>query len=199
MRWNPYSLSAAIVMVSAAGHVPAGEAPLALWYDRPAAEWTEALPRGNGRLAAMAFGKTDSERIQFNEDTLWTGAPHDYTHAGAKDSLPAIRKLLFEGKQREAEALALESFMSVPLRQMAYQPFGDLWLDFGHAEVKSYRRELDLQSAVARVSYQSEGALFTREVFASFPDQVIVVRLECDKPGRLSFTARLSTPIPSRA
>lgn len=196
MRWKLRVVASVILMVVAAGLVPAGEAPLALWYDRPANVWTEALPVGNGRLGAMVFGKTDSERIQFNEDTLWTGRPHDYTHPGAKDALPEIRKLLFEGKQREAEQLAMEKFMSVPLRQMAYQPFGDVQLDFGHAEVQAYRRELDLKQAVARVSYQSGGAAFTREVFASYPDQAIVVRLECDKPGGLSFAVRLTTPHP---
>ena len=119
----------------------AAESDWLLWYDRPAEKWTEALPVGNGRLGAMVFGGTDEERIQFNEDTLWTGGPRDYTHPDASEYLPVIRKLLFEGKQKEAEALAMERFMSVPLRQFAYQPFGDLRLHFpGHDRPAAYRR-----------------------------------------------------------
>jgi alpha-L-fucosidase 2 len=170
--------------------------PLLLWYPQPAEQWTEALPVGNGRLGAMVFGKTGTERIQFNEDTLWTGIPRDYTHPGAKDHLPEIRRLLAEGKPRDAEALAMDTFMSVPLRQMAYQPFGDVLLDFGHDQVEDYRRELDLDQAVTRVSYRVGGVTFTREVLASFPDQTLVVRLACDQPGGLSLTVRMTTPHP---
>ena len=168
-----------------------------LWYSQPAKEWTEALPVGNGRLGAMVFGGPAQERLQFNEDTLWTGEPHEYHHEGAAQYLPAVRKLLFEGKQREAQNLAGEHMMSVPLRQEKYQPFGDLLLDFpGHAENSDYRRQLDIDSAVATVSYRVGEATFTREVFSSFPDQVIVVRLSCDKPGQLTFTAKLQSPHP---
>lgn len=170
--------------------------PLLLWYPQPAEAWTEALPVGNGRLGAMVFGKTGTERIQFNEDTLWTGIPRDYTHPGAKDHLPEIRRLLAAGKPREAEALAMDTFMSVPLRQMAYQPFGDVLLDFGHDQVEDYRRELDLDQAVTRVSYRTGGVTFTREVLASFPDQALMVRLACDRPGGLSLTLRMTTPHP---
>ena len=109
------------------------------------------------------FGGTAAERIQFNEDTLWAGGPRDYSHAGAAGSLPEIRRLLFEGKQREAEALAMEKFMSVPLRQVAYQPFGDLLLEFpGHEEVTGYRRELDLDAAVVATQYEHDGVTFVR-------------------------------------
>ena len=146
-----------------------------LWYQEPARQWTEALPVGNGRLGAMVFGGTEKERLQFNEDTLWTGQPHEYHHERAAEYLSTVRKLLFEGKQREAEQLAGEQMMSVPLRQEKYQPFGDLLLDFpGHGEADNYRRELDIDSAVATVRYRVGDAAFTREVFASFPDQVIV-------------------------
>lgn len=185
-----------LLVFLAAGSLQAAEPPLTLWYNQPAEKWTEALPVGNGRLGAMVFGKTDTEQLQFNDDTLWTGAPHDYTHEGAKDSLPEIRRLLFNGKQREAEQLAMERFMSVPLRQRSYQPFGDVLLDFGHDNVENYRRELDLTQAVTRVSYQVDGVTYTREVFASYPHDCIVVRITCDKPGDLTFTARLATPHP---
>jgi alpha-L-fucosidase 2 len=142
----------------------------------------------------MVFGGTENERLQFNDDRLWTGGPHEYQHEGAAQYLPAVRKLLFEGKQRQAEALAGEQMMSVPLRQEKYQPFGDLLLEFpGHTECSDYRRELDIDSAVATVRYRVGDAAFTREVFASFPDQVIVLRLTCNKPGQLTFTAKLDS------
>ncbi|MBN1417956.1 MAG: glycoside hydrolase family 95 protein, partial [Planctomycetes bacterium] len=170
-------------------------APPELWYEKPAAKWVEALPVGNGRLGAMVFGGTAAERIQFNDDTLWIGEPHDYTHPGAAEVLPEIRRLLFEGKQREAERLAGERFMSVPLRQMAYQPLADLDLESpGHEEVAGYRRSLDLDQAVARVRYSAKGVPFVREVFASYPADVIVVRIAAYVPGALTFAARLATP-----
>jgi len=168
-----------------------------LWYSQPAKKWTEALPIGNGRLGAMVFGGIEDERLQFNEDTLWTGKPHDYSHPGAAEYLPVVRKLLFEGKQRQAEALAMEHMMSVPLRQHAYQPFGDLHLHFSDAHKPSdYRRELDLDTAVARVTYTVDGVKFTREVFSSAVDQVIVIRVTADKGGSVSFTAKMNSPQP---
>jgi alpha-L-fucosidase 2 len=168
---------------------------LRLWYDAPARQWTDALPIGNGRLGAMVFGGAAEDRYQLNEDSLWCGKPHDYTHDGAAQYLPQIRRLLFEGKQKEAEQLAMEHFMSVPLGQMPYQPFGDLKLTFpGHDKAEAYRRELDLDTAIATTTYRANGATYTRQAFASYPDQVIVVRLECDTPGALSFTAALTSP-----
>ena len=168
-----------------------------LWYRRPAQKWTEALAVGNGRLGVMVFGGTEDERLQFNDDTLWSGGPHEYDHEGAAEHLATVRKLLFEGKQRDAEKLAMEKMMSVPLRQEMYQPFGDLRLNFpGHGEATDYRRELDIDSAVATVSYRVGDVGFKREVFSSFPDQVIVVHLSCDKPGKLTFTALVDSPHP---
>ncbi|HSY19949.1 MAG TPA: glycoside hydrolase family 95 protein, partial [Candidatus Acidoferrales bacterium] len=102
----------------------------ALWYQQPAQKWTDALPIGNGRLGAMVFGGIFDERIQFNEDTLWTGKPHDYVRVGAGDQLAEIRRLLAAGQTKEASALAKSNFLSDPVRQKAYQPFGDLHLHF---------------------------------------------------------------------
>ncbi|MHC4084915.1 MAG: glycoside hydrolase family 95 protein [Planctomycetota bacterium] len=168
-----------------------------LWYSRPAEKWTEAMPIGNGRLGAMVFGGIEDERLQFNEDTLWTGEPHDYSHPGASDYLPVVRKLLFEGKQREAEVLAMKNMMSVPLRQHAYQPFGDLHLHFSHAQKSGdYRRALDLDTAIAGVTYTVDGAKFTREVFSSAVDQVVVMRITADKNDRVNFTVKMSSPQP---
>ncbi len=167
---------------------------LVLRYAEPASAWTEALPVGNGRLGAMVFGGTARERIQFNEDTVWQGEPHDYSNPGAAAHLAEIRALLTAGKQAEAETLALETFMSVPLRQKAYQAFGDLTLEFEGAEdVRGYRRSLDLDSAAAEVEYESGGVRYRREVFASHPANVIVVRLTASGGGRLAFRAALTS------
>ncbi len=166
-----------------------------LWYARPAAQWTEALPVGNGRLGGMIFGGIPKEHIQFNEDTLWTGFPRDYSNPEAYVYLPEIRRLLFEGKQREAEDLAMDKFMSVPLRQERYQPFGDLWIEFeGGGEPSDYVRDLDLDSAVASVAYQQDGVSLTRSVFSSLPDEVLIVRLEADISGTLNFTVSVTSP-----
>ncbi|MHC4251361.1 MAG: glycosyl hydrolase family 95 catalytic domain-containing protein [Planctomycetota bacterium] len=178
-----------------AGEAPPPEGDLVLWYRRPAVKWTEALPVGNGRLGAMVFGGVPNGRIQFNEDSLWNGEPHYYHRPDAHEHLAELRQLLFDGKQREAHKLGMSSFMSVPLRQMKYQPFGDIVITTPQVEtIEGYRRELDLDSALARVTYRSGGVTFTREVFSSFPDQVIVVRLAADRPGALDFTARLKSP-----
>ena len=187
-----------IVGLIAAGAANAAEtesSDLKLWYAAPAKEWVEALPVGNGRLGAMVFGGTEQERIQFNEDTVWTGAPHDYAHEGAVKALPEIRRLLFEGKQREAEKLAGEQFMSVPLRQTAYQPFGDLNLRFpNHASATNYRRELDLDAGIARVRYDAGDSTFEREILASDPDQAIVIHVRSTTDGRVAFMAGLTSP-----
>jgi alpha-L-fucosidase 2 len=186
------------VMVAQVGGARAGppDAPLSLWYRQPAARWVEALPVGNGRLGAMVFGGVRRERIQFNEHTVWTGEPHEYQHPGAHVSLPAIRELLFQGRQKEAEDLASKTFMSVPLGQRAYQALGDLIVetpDVEEKDITGYRRDLDLDTAVATVRYQYKGASFLREVFASYPAQVIVVRISASKPGRISLRASLAS------
>ncbi len=172
---------------------------LDLWYEQPAKKWIEALPIGNGSFGAMVFGTVAKERIQFNDDTLFTGQPHDYAHKGAVKYLPEIRKLLLEGKQKEAEALAEKEFMSISThgnnRQEAYQPFGDINLIFpGHETFTDYYRSLDLNEATATVRYKVDGVTYTRQVFASYPDQAIIMQVRADKPGKLNFTAGLTCP-----
>jgi len=187
-------LAAAMVTVAVAAAVAAG-GEMTLWYARPAAKWTEAMPVGNGRLGAMVFGGAAAERIQFNEDTLWTGRPHDYAHEGAAKHLSAVRKLLAGGDRRGAEKLAMQEMMATPLRLAMYQPFGDLGLTLpGHDKPEGYRRELDIDAGIAKVTYCVGGATFTREVFSSAVDQAIVVRLTCSRTGRVTLTAALSTP-----
>ena len=166
---------------------------LVLWYDQPAESWTEALPIGNGRLGAMIYGKTGNEVIQFNEETLWTGQPHDYAHKDAYKVLDKLRELLWEGKQKEAHQLGNEAFMSEPLGQLSYQPFGDILLDFpGHENATNFQRKLDLEDAVSAVSYDVDEVNYKREIFASEPEQVIVVRLSASKRGELNFSAGLA-------
>ena len=166
-----------------------------LWYDRPASKWTEALPLGNGSMGAMVFGGVEQARYQFNDDTLWVGAPHEYQHPGAHEHLDQIRSLLFAGKQKESERLAAETFMSVPLRQMSYQPCGNLILEFsGHADHERFQRELDLGSAIARTRYRADGVDYVRESFVSFPAKALILRLAAVEAGKLSFTARVESP-----
>jgi len=170
------------------------ESPLRLWYNQPAEVWTEALPVGNGTLGAMVFGGVKTEHIQFNEETLWTGAPNDYSHPGAYNSLDEIRRLLNENDQESAQRLAMEEFMSVPLHQKEYQPFGDLYIEFqGHEDYTDYHRELDIENAVCKTSYLAGGVHYSREVVASHPHQVIAIQLKADRAKALSFNLRLDT------
>ncbi|MGH8022515.1 MAG: glycosyl hydrolase family 95 catalytic domain-containing protein, partial [Limisphaerales bacterium] len=169
--------------------------PPILWFQQPAAQWNDALPIGNGRMGAMIFGGVPDERIQFNQDTLWRGEPHDYVRPGARAQLPVLRQLLFEGKTDEAAQIAKEKFLSDPVRQMPYQPFGDLHFHFiGLTNFTDYRRELDLDSAIASVTYRAGGVSYERDAFASYPDNVIVLRLTADKKGRVSFTLGMDSP-----
>ena len=187
------SLTAAAAIGCRPGEARAG---LELYYLRPADRWVEALPVGNGRLGAMVFGGTASERIQFNEDTVWQGEPRSYANRGARRWLSRIRSLLFRGKQMEAEELAMDRFMSVPLRQKAYQSFGDLLIErrgFTDSEVTEYRRSLDIENAVARVDFVAGGTAYRQEVLASFPKQLLAVHLTASGDSQLAFEARLNT------
>ncbi|RKP57329.1 glycoside hydrolase family 95 protein [Cohnella endophytica] len=164
-----------------------------LQYDRPSRRWTEALPVGNGRLGAMVFGGPEVERIQLNEDTLWSGSPHNRDNVNALEVLPEVRRLLAEGKFAEADQASKK--MMGPYTQ-SYMPLGDLFLKFDHGGlVKSYRRSLHLDEAIARVEYRVGNVTYTRELFASFPDQAIVLRLEASQPGMLNLHARLESPL----
>jgi alpha-L-fucosidase 2 len=184
-----------LLVICAVTSISAAENPTRLWYAQPAEKWTDALPIGNGRMGAMVFGGISDERIQFNEDTLWKGRPHDYVRAGAGQQLPELRRLLAEGKTNDTVKLAKEKFLSDPVRQKPYQPFGDLRLHFpGHEKVTDYRRELDLDSAIASVSYKVDGVAYRREAFASYPGQAIVLHIAADKPGKVNFTLKMDSP-----
>ncbi|MNM16674.1 hypothetical protein D3C81_269250 [compost metagenome] len=163
-----------------------------LWYCSPASEWNEALPIGNGRLGAMIFGGVREEKLQLNEDSVWYGGPRDRNNGDALANLPKLRELIMEGRLREAEELANLALTGLPESQRHYLPLGDLLLRFdGQNEtISDYARELDLKSGVHRVRYRTGGTMFEREMFASYPDQVILVNLTADRSGSLSFKAR---------
>ncbi len=167
---------------------------LKLWYNKPAQQWTEALPVGNGRLGAMVFGGAENEQVQLNEDTLWAGQPIERDRVGAYKHLAEARRLIFDGKYTEAQRIMQREFMG-PRVIRSYQTLGDLKLRFENSRpVTDYRRQLDLDTAIASVTYRADDATFTREVFASPVDQCIVVRLSCDKPAMITFDANLSRP-----
>ncbi|MBB6731032.1 glycosyl hydrolase family 95 catalytic domain-containing protein [Cohnella zeiphila] len=168
-----------------------------LWYRRPAAEWEEALPIGNGRLGGMVYGGIKRERIQLNEDTLWSGRPTDGNNAEALRYLRQARDLVFRGEYAEAQKL-IEHRMLGPWNE-SYQSMGHLEIELGHGEdARDYRRELDLNEAVCRVRYSHRGVVYTRETFVSAEDQVMVVRLTADRPGKLSLEAALNSPLTYR-
>src|SRR5690554_87655 len=163
--------------------------PQCLWYKKPAPAWEEALPLGNGRLGMMVFGRVPVERLQLNEDSVWYGGPVDRNNPDALTYLPEIRRLLFAGKIRQAEKLALPALAGTPESQHPYQPLGDLWLHFNGQDekIENYRRELDLNTATARVLYTCNNISFRRELFASTPDRVLVIRLSAGRPGQINL------------
>ena len=162
-----------------------------LSYNAPAELWTEALPIGNGSLGAMVYGGVAQEHIQFNEETLWRGEPHDYSHKGAVKFLPEIRQLLTQGKQTQAQDLAQKEFMSVPLKQVHYQPFADIYIDFPHDSVSDYSRSLNLDRAISKVSYKVDEVSYSRETFSSHPDNVIVIHMTASEAKALNFKVHL--------
>ncbi len=175
-----------------------------LWYDEPATQWVEALPIGNGRLGGMIFGGVGTERIQLNEDTLWSGGPYDPARAGAREALPEIRRLIKEAKLQEAQELIETRFMADPIKQMAYQTIGDLFISMAASDhAAGYRRALNLDTATARTAFSLGDVAYTRELFASPVDQVIAIRLTAkhqtrpDRTGRLAFSLGLQSPLPA--
>ena len=192
---------------------------LRLWYDKPAnattkddpngwkddAEWLKALPLGNGSLGVMVFGDVDKERIQLNEESMWSGSPDDNDNPDAFAAQAKIRELLFNGKYKEATDLTNRTQIckghgsghgngaEVPFG--CFQTLGDLWIDSGNkGAYENYYRELNLEDAVVRVRYTQNGVNFTREIFTSQPDQVMVARYTADKPGQISFTGTMTRP-----
>lgn len=169
--------------------------PLVLWYEKPAGVWTEALPLGNGRLGGMVFGGVANEQIQLNEDTLWSGFPRDKNNYSAHQYLAEVRDLVTAEKYLEAEKIIEANMLGT--WSECYQPLGNLNLQFkGVDQFTNYRRELDLTTGLATTRFESAAVSFTREAFISAVDQVLVVNLGCDKPGQLSVTLSLNSPLP---
>jgi len=164
---------------------------LTLWYKQPANGWNEALPVGNGRLGAMVFGQTSTEQIQLNEESLWSGVPVNDNNPEALKNLKQIQELILSDKLPEAVALAEKSMIGTPPRVRSYQTLGDLFLDFGERDIKDYRRELDLQTGICRITYSSAGIIFTEEVLASAPDNLIAVHLTSSEKGGLNLKIKL--------
>src|ERR1035441_4259311 len=144
-----------ILIFSMAAAAPLSAADPVLWYRHAAQKWGDALPVGNGRLGGMVYGGVAKEQIQLNEDTVWNGKKRDRINPEALKALPEVRRLLFEGKPREAEALEEQKMMGIPNRQPPYQPLGDLNVEFsGHDSAQDYRRELNLARGIVRVTYR---------------------------------------------
>ncbi|WP_127508873.1 glycosyl hydrolase family 95 catalytic domain-containing protein [Actinoplanes solisilvae] len=177
-----------------AGVLAAGD--LALWYDEPAGtDWLRALPVGNGRLGAMVFGNIDTERLQLNEDTVWAGGPYDSANTRGAANLAEIRRRVFADQWTSAQDLINQTMLGNPVGQLAYQPVGNLRLAVGSASGASqYNRTLDLTTATATTTYVLNGVRYQRDVFASAPDQVVVVRLTADRANAITFNATFDSP-----
>lgn len=168
---------------------------LKLWYNKPASEWTEALPLGNSRLGAMVYGGTETEELQLNEETFWGGSPYRNDNPDALKVLPEVRKLVFEGKYGEAQELVNKNFLT-PRNGMPYQTIGSLKINFpGHENATEYYRELDIENAVASVSYKVDGVTYKRELFSSMVDNVIIMRISSSTAGKLSFSMSFDCPL----
>ena len=170
---------------------------MVLWYNKPAGNvWLDGLFIGNGYMGANVFGKVNNERIALNESTFWSGRPHDYNDPDACKYFGQIKDLVFAGKFKEAEKLADEHFYGKPVAQQAYQPVGDLLLDFKATgdSIKDYYRELDMETGIVKIRYTDGNVKMTRELFMSYPDHAMVMRVSANKPGKISLEARLKSP-----
>ena len=184
----------AAIVCTASISIHAQQAPV-LWYDKPAVFWEEALPLGNGRLGAMVYGNPVNEEIQLNEETVSAGSPYKNYNPEAKEALPVIRQLIFDGKYPEAQKMAEDKILAKNGFGMPYQTVGSLRLNFKrHENYTNYRRELDIDKAVATTIYTVDGVEYKREIFTSFTDQLVIVRLTASKPGKLNFDLSLTCP-----
>lgn len=172
------------------------QSSLKLWYKRPSGNtWENALPIGNGRLGAMIYGNVEKEIIQLNEHTIWSGSPNRNDNLQSLEKLADIRKLIFEGNHKEAEKLANQAIITKTSHGQKFEPVGNLNLIFdGHENYTNYNRELDIERAISKTSYQIGDVVYTREAFASLADRVIVMKISSSKAGNLSFNANIFSP-----
>ena len=197
MKKNPFLICLIFTaIVSCSKSTVPSSREMVLWYDEPAGEvWLDGLFIGNGYMGGNVFGRVENERIALNESTFWSGRPHDYNDPEAHKYYDQIKALMYEKKYKEAEKLVDEHFYGKPANQQTYVPVGDLLLDFQAGEVVTdYYRELDMETGVVTVKYTQDGVKMTREVFMSYPDHVMVMRVSADKPGSVNVEARLQSP-----
>ncbi|MBO6237798.1 MAG: glycoside hydrolase family 95 protein, partial [Bacteroidales bacterium] len=168
-----------------------------LWFDKPASAWEEAWPVGNGRIGAMVYGGTEVEELQLNEETISAGGPYENWNPKGPAALPKIRELIFSGQYQAAQDLGGETLLSPVGEEMHYQTAGSLKIRFAGREgkVTDYRRELDIDRAVVRTSYKVDGVEYVEEAFASFADQLIIVRLTASRPKALSCELFYDSPM----
>ncbi|MFC1538472.1 glycoside hydrolase N-terminal domain-containing protein [Candidatus Latescibacterota bacterium] len=186
-----------LLSCSISGQKSPEEKEMVIWYNQPAGDvWLDGLFIGNGYMGGNVFGRVENERIALNESSFWSGRPHDYNDPDAYDYFEKIKELVFADKFKEAEEMANEHFYGIPAAQQAYQPLGDLLLNFKATgdSIKDYYRELDMETGVVKTSYMDGDVQMTREVFMSYPDHVMVMKVSADKPGKISVEAKLNSP-----
>ena len=185
-----------LAFVSCSKSAPESSREMVLWYDKPAGDvWLDGLFIGNGYMGGNVFGRTEHERIALNESTFWSGRPHDYNDPDAHDYYDQIKELMYAKKYKEAEKMVDEHFYGKPANQQTYVPVGDLLLEFQNgAEATDYYRELDMETGIVKVSYTAGDVKMTREVFMSYPDHVMVMKVSADKPGKVNVEAKLKSP-----
>lgn len=196
-KFFPLFFLVLLFSVSCAEKAPVSSREMVLWYDQPAGDvWLDGLLIGNGYMGGNVFGRVDEERIALNESTFWSGRPHDYNDPEAHNYYDQIKELMYAKKYKEAERLVDEHFYGKPANQQTYVPVGDLMLDFmsDDAPFTDYYRELDMETGIVTVTYTQGGVKMTREVFMSYPDHVMVVRLSADRPGMVNVEAKLKSP-----
>ncbi|MBQ9362426.1 MAG: glycoside hydrolase family 95 protein [Bacteroidaceae bacterium] len=194
MKQNLFSIWL-LCLAAAANAAPKSDPDQCLWFDSPATCWLEALPLGNSRMGAMVYGGTDTEEIQLNEETFWSGGPHENNSQTSLQYLTEVRSLIFDGKEKEAENLINREFVKGP-HGMRFLPAGSLCLQFGHTQPADYRRELDLQTATNTTSYTYHGVKYTRRVIASLADGLVLVHIKASKKGALNFKLSYKSQLP---
>ena len=186
-----------LVLISVVCSLPLAAQDYTLWYDKPAAHWLEALPVGNSQMGAMIYGGTDTEEIQLNEETFWSGSPHDNNSPAAKAHLQEVRDSIFAGKEEAAHKIIDQYFFKGP-HGMRFLPLGSVKLSLGHKDVTDYRRELNIGTALNTTSYDYKGVKYERTVFASLADHAVIVRLTASKKGALSFDVAFGSPLENK-